>query len=122
MPEISLRYSSIHGPFVIPRYEDRSLGESIKAHITAAGDELELEQPETLDEYVDVLHQFKEHYNNVGYIMTDQLGRIALSLSLLYWLQTEAPRPDGKFGYRGLRLRKDVVGTEELDYGGCFNV
>ena len=77
VPEISLRYSSIHGPFVIPRYEDRSLGESIKAHITAAGDELELEQPETLDEYVDVLHQFKEHYNNVGYIMTDQLGRIA---------------------------------------------
>ncbi|KMK78076.1 hypothetical protein AB990_01090 [Alkalihalobacillus pseudalcaliphilus] len=37
VPEISLRYSSIHGPFVIPRYEDRSLGESIKAHITAAG-------------------------------------------------------------------------------------
>ncbi len=33
------------------------------------------------------------------------------SLSLLYWLQTEAPRPDGKTGWRGLRLRKDVVGT-----------
>jgi hypothetical protein len=33
-----------------------------------------------------------------------------LSLSLLYWLQTEAPRPDGDTGYPGLRLRADVVG------------
>jgi hypothetical protein len=33
-----------------------------------------------------------------------------LSLSLLYWLQTEAPRPDGGSGYPGLRLRGDVVG------------
>lgn len=36
-----------------------------------------------------------------------------LSLSLLYWLQTEAPRPDGKLGWQGLRLRKDIVGTED---------
>lgn len=36
-----------------------------------------------------------------------------LSLSLLYWMQTEAPRPDGKAGYPGLRLRRDVVGTED---------
>jgi hypothetical protein len=36
-----------------------------------------------------------------------------LSLSLLYWMQTEAPRPDGGQGYPGLRLRKDVVGTED---------
>jgi FAD dependent oxidoreductase len=33
-----------------------------------------------------------------------------LSLSLLYWLQTEAPRPDGGAGYPGLRLRGDVAG------------
>ena len=36
-----------------------------------------------------------------------------LSLSLLYWLQTEAPRPDGKVGWKGLRLRKDISGTED---------
>jgi hypothetical protein len=36
-----------------------------------------------------------------------------LSLSLLYWLQTEAPRPDGGTGWRGLRLRPDVVGTAD---------
>lgn len=36
-----------------------------------------------------------------------------LSLSLLYWMQTEAPRPDGGEGWKGLRLRKDVVGTED---------
>lgn len=34
-----------------------------------------------------------------------------LSLSLLYWMQTEAPRADGGAGYPGLRLRHDVVGT-----------
>lgn len=36
-----------------------------------------------------------------------------LSLSFLYWLQTEAPRPDGGAGWQGLRLRKDVMGTED---------
>ena len=36
-----------------------------------------------------------------------------LSMSLLYWLQTEAPRPDGGAGWPGLRLRPDVVGTED---------
>ena len=36
-----------------------------------------------------------------------------LSLSFLYWMQTEAPRLDGGRGYRGLRLRKDVVGTRD---------
>ena len=36
-----------------------------------------------------------------------------LSLSLLYWLQTEAPRDDGKEGFPGLRLRPDIMGTED---------
>lgn len=36
-----------------------------------------------------------------------------LSLSLLYWLQSDAPRPDGGTGWKGLRLRPDVVGTED---------
>ncbi|WRP06257.1 FAD-dependent oxidoreductase [Rossellomorea aquimaris] len=36
-----------------------------------------------------------------------------LSLSLLYWLQTEAPRPDGGKGYPGVRLRGDILGTED---------
>jgi len=36
-----------------------------------------------------------------------------LSLSLLYWMQTEAPRPDGGAGWPGLRLRPDIVGTED---------
>lgn len=35
------------------------------------------------------------------------------SLSLLYWMQTEAPRPDGKVGWPGLKLRKDVVDTAD---------
>ncbi len=36
-----------------------------------------------------------------------------LSLSLLYWLQTEAPREDGGQGFPGLRLRPDIMGTED---------
>jgi len=36
-----------------------------------------------------------------------------LSLSLLYWIQTEAPRPDGGVGWKGLRLRGDVMGSED---------
>ena len=38
-------------------------------------------------------------------------GAMEVSYALLYWLQTEAPRPDGKAGWPGLRLRGDVCGT-----------
>jgi hypothetical protein len=37
----------------------------------------------------------------------------ALTLSFVYWLQTEAPRPDGGIGWSGLRLRPDVMGTDD---------
>jgi hypothetical protein len=36
-----------------------------------------------------------------------------LSLSLMYWMQTEAPRPDGGSGWKGLRLRCDIVDTAD---------
>jgi hypothetical protein len=36
-----------------------------------------------------------------------------LSLSFLYWLQTEAGRPDGKQGYPGLYLVPELVGTDD---------
>jgi hypothetical protein len=36
-----------------------------------------------------------------------------LSLSFLYWMQTEAPRHDGGEGYPGLRPRGDVTGTSD---------
>ncbi len=42
------------------------------------------------------------------------VGARQLSLSLLYWMQTSAPRPDGGQGYPGLRLRGDVAGTDGL--------
>jgi hypothetical protein len=47
--------------------------------------------------------EFKKHFER---------GK-QLSLSLLYWLQTEAPRPDGGKGWPGIRLRKDIMGTED---------
>ena len=36
-----------------------------------------------------------------------------LSRSLFYWMQTEAPRPDGGTGWKGLRLRGDITGSED---------
>jgi hypothetical protein len=36
-----------------------------------------------------------------------------LSLSMVHWLQTEAPRPDGGAGWPGLRLRGDLLGTDD---------
>lgn len=36
-----------------------------------------------------------------------------LTLSLLYWLQTEAERPDGGRGWRNLKLCPDLMGTED---------
>ena len=40
-------------------------------------------------------------------------GARDLSLAFLYWMQTEAPRPDGGAGWPGLRLRPDVTGTAD---------
>lgn len=36
-----------------------------------------------------------------------------LSRCFLYWMQTEAPRHDGGQGYPGLRLRGDLLGTDD---------
>lgn len=36
-PRIYIRYSSVYGPFIVPRYEDRPLQEGIKAQITSLG-------------------------------------------------------------------------------------
>jgi len=40
-------------------------------------------------------------------------GARQLSLSLVHWLQTEAPRSDGGTGWPGLRIRPDVAGTAD---------
>ena len=36
-----------------------------------------------------------------------------MAFSLLYWMQTDAPRPDGAPGYPGLYLRPDLTGTAD---------
>jgi hypothetical protein len=47
----------------------------------------------------------------------ERVARLAeareLSLSMVHWLQTEAPRPDGGAGWPGLRLRGDLLGTND---------
>ncbi|HYE32859.1 MAG TPA: FAD-dependent oxidoreductase [Methylomirabilota bacterium] len=56
--------------------------------------------------------------NLVGVSKREQQKHIAqgreLSLALVYWLQTECPRPDGGTGWPGLRLRGDVMGTRDV--------
>ncbi|MFQ3610427.1 MAG: FAD-dependent oxidoreductase [Fimbriimonadales bacterium] len=47
-----------------------------------------------------------------GFLQASESAR-QLSLSLLYWLQTEAHRPDGGVGYPGLHLRPDITGTPD---------
>lgn len=37
VPRISVFYSSVKAPFIVPKYEDRMLGESVKLQIAAAG-------------------------------------------------------------------------------------
>jgi FAD-dependent oxidoreductase family protein len=50
---------------------------------------------------------------------SDEENRVALeharqlTLSAIYWMQTEAPRPDGGTGYPGLEPRPDVFGTAD---------
>jgi hypothetical protein len=57
-----------------------------------------------LGNLVDVSEEeFKRHWE----------GGKDLSLALFYWLQTEVPRPDGGQGWPGIRLRGDVMGTED---------
>jgi len=40
-------------------------------------------------------------------------GAKELSQAVLYWLQTEAPRPDGGTGFAGLRLRGDLLDSTD---------
>ncbi len=42
-----------------------------------------------------------------------ELGARNLSLSVLHWLQTEAPRADGRIGWPGLRLARDCAGSTD---------
>lgn len=40
-------------------------------------------------------------------------GARQFSLSMMYWMQTEAPRHDGGTGYPGLKLRPELVDTDD---------
>ncbi len=60
-----------------------------------------------------------DHVNT--HLLTDDINARAASvsnareqsLSMFYWLQTEAPRADGGTGWPGLRLRGDITGTTD---------
>ncbi|CAG9621148.1 extracellular solute-binding protein [Sutcliffiella rhizosphaerae] len=62
-------------------------------------DELGLEKPETLEEYVNVLREFKEQKNNAGFIMTDALGRISPILGAFGIQRNQWVERDGELIY-----------------------
>ncbi|MCP1160622.1 extracellular solute-binding protein [Bacillus infantis] len=62
-------------------------------------DELGLEKPETLDEYVNVLREFKAKKDNTGLIMTDTLGRISPFLGAFGIQRSQWVERDGKLVY-----------------------
>ncbi|HEY1188206.1 MAG TPA: FAD-dependent oxidoreductase [Gemmata sp.] len=56
-------------------------------------------------------------FDNAG-VGGHYLAAHELSRCLLYWMQTEAPHPGGKKqGWKGLRLRPDLTGTEDTPHG-----
>ena len=77
-------------------------------------------EPETFEGDISLINWPQNDYflgNLIGVSENESRRHIKrakqLSLSLLYWLQTEAPRPDGGTGFPGLRLRPDIMGTED---------
>ncbi|MDR3690539.1 MAG: FAD-dependent oxidoreductase [Fimbriimonas sp.] len=60
------------------------------------------------DYFVDSIVDVEETQKEVRLLDAKQL-----SLSLLYWLQTEAPRHDEGVGYPGLYMRPDITGTAD---------
>ncbi len=77
-------------------------------------------KPEAYDSDITIVNWPQNDYYNGNLVnvsekeFTSQIEQAKqLSFSLLYWLQTEAPRPDGGQGWPGIRLRKDVLGTSD---------
>lgn len=60
-----------------------------------------------------MIDYFEEPYIDVPDPAAVERAARELSYSVLYWLQTEAPRPDGGTGWPGLRLRGDVTGSAD---------
>lgn len=52
-------------------------------------------------------------YRGTPILEADHQEAKDLALGFLYWLQNECPRDDGGKGYPEMRLRKDVMGTED---------
>jgi hypothetical protein len=50
---------------------------------------------------------------NDSFVTTDPADARELSASLVYWLQTQAPRHDGGIGYPEIFLAPDVLGTRD---------
>lgn len=61
-PKIYVEYSSLKGPFIIPTYEDREIGESLKSHVLVTGSRL-VHTPEEAD--------FILAYNTPGEMMIE---------------------------------------------------
>ncbi|WP_432486550.1 FAD-dependent oxidoreductase [Kineococcus sp. SYSU DK018] len=79
-----------------------------------------MHEPGAFDSDVVLVNWPMNDYWELPWAVDDPAARAAaedgarqLSLSLLHWLQTELPNPDGSTGLPGLRIRPDVTGTPD---------
>ncbi|WP_210367561.1 FAD-dependent oxidoreductase [Bacillus sp. REN3] len=90
-----------------PLWEYRRIYASDQFRLKGTGDITLLNWPQN-DYFLGNVYDVPENEKELHLYQAKQL-----SLSLFYWLQTEAPRPDGGIGYPGLKLRGDVMGTKD---------
>lgn len=85
--------------------------------------DLGLDKPVTLDEYVEVLKAFKENYNNMGYIMTDHLGRISPMLGAFGVQRNQWVERDGKLVFSSTlpEMKEALAFLADLYEQGLFD-
>ena len=65
-------------------------------------------------------HRWIESFGCTARYRRFRQGVRELSLSFFYWVQTEAPRPDGGLDFSGLYMRPDTTGTAGLFAAFCL--
>ena len=65
-------------------------------------------------------HRWIESFGCTARYRRFRQGVRELSLSLFYWVQTEAPRPDGGLDFSGLYMGPDTTGTAGLLAAFCL--
>lgn len=115
-PDANTRKKRLHGMFGWPKASDGRVVPELFSYRRIIAKE-NYKNPQSVND-VTLLNWPQNDYF-LGNIIDDENKEHHLymarqqTLSLIYWLQTEAPRHDGKIGYPELKLRGDIVGTAD---------